>query len=155
MSIDEIIDLPIKKISDDNCILFLWITYPQLNHAINLIEAWGFKYKTIAFQWIKLNKKVNKEEIKIQSIKDMEKSCVFGIGNWTRSNSECVLLATKGKITRINNSISQLIFEPIKRHSEKPSVVRDKIIDLVGNLPRIELFARQEVNGWDCWGNEL
>lgn len=141
MDLDEICKLPVKELADDNCILFLWGTYPKLNESLKVIEAWGFKYKSIGFQWIKLNKN------KI--------GCYFGLGRWTRGNTEPCFIATKGKPKRISASVSQLVFAPLTRHSEKPLMVREKIIELVGDLPRIELFARQQADGWDCWGNEI
>ena len=141
MKLNDICNLPIKNISDKDCILFLWVTYPMLQEGLKLIEAWGFKYKTIGFQWIKQNKSGN--------------GLFFGLGRWTKGNTECCLIATKGKISRINNSISQLILSPLREHSKKPDETRDKIVSLVGDLPRIELFARENVEGWDCWGNEV
>lgn len=141
MQIEDICELPIKNISNKDCILFLWCTYPQIKEGLKLIDAWGFKYKTVGFQWVKQNKTGN--------------GFFFGLGNWTRGNTECCLIATKGKPKRVSNSVSQLIISPIKRHSEKPSETRDKIVELVGNVPRIELFARENVVGWDCWGNEV
>lgn len=142
MSINDICNLPIKKIADKNAVLFMWVTYPMLPEGLKLIEAWGFKYKTIGFQWIKTNKK-------------NRNTFFFGLGRWTRGNTECYLIATKGKISRVNSSISQLIVEPIQHHSKKPDVVRGKIVELVGDLPRIELFARNQSDGWDVWGNEV
>lgn len=141
MSLDEICELPISQIADKNCVLFIWATYPKIDEALKVIEAWGFTYKTIGFQWIKLNKN--------------EIGCYFGLGRWTRGNTEPCLIAVKGKPKRISASVSQLVFAPITKHSEKPSVIRDKIIELIGDLPRIELFARQQADGWDCWGNEV
>lgn len=141
MKADEICNLPVNQIADKNCILFLWATYPKMQEAMKVIEAWGFTYKTIGFQWIKLNKN--------------EIGCYFGLGRWTRGNTEPCLIAVKGKPKRISASVSQLVFAPITRHSEKPPVVRKKIIELIGDLPRIELFARQQADGWDCWGNEV
>ncbi|GHU58568.1 hypothetical protein FACS1894133_3550 [Clostridia bacterium] len=79
----------------------------------------------------------------------------MGCGYWTRANSEICLIATKGKPKRISKSVRQIVDTPIGRHSEKPSVVREKIIELVGDLPRIELFARTKTDGWDSWGNEV
>jgi N6-adenosine-specific RNA methylase IME4 len=79
----------------------------------------------------------------------------FGLGRWTRGNTECCLLGVRGKPKRQRNDISQLIISPLSRHSEKPSIVREKIKLLMGDLPAIELFARQEIDGWDCWGNEI
>ena len=140
MNVKEICELPIEKISEKDCVLFMWATYPQLKEALQVIEAWGFKYKTIGFQWIKQNKSGN--------------GYFFGLGRWTRGNTECCLIATKGKPKRKDNAISQLVFAPLGRHSAKPKIVREKIVDLIGEMPRIELFARQYADGWDCWGNE-
>lgn len=106
-----------------------------------MIDAWGFVYKTIAFAWVKENKKSG--------------GLFWGLGNWTRSNVEVCLLATKGKPKRINAGVHSVVMSPIGRHSEKPSEVRDRIVKLCGDVPRIELFARQEAEGWDCWGNEV
>lgn len=156
MTIEDICKLPIKDISDDNCILFLWTTYPMLPEALKLIEAWGFKYKSIAFQWIKLNKATRLDDFLITTPLDiLKKVCFFGLGRWTRGNTEPCLIATKGKPKRISASISQLIFSPLTRHSAKPPETRDKIIDLIGDLPKIELFARDHIDGWDSWGNEV
>lgn len=141
MNLKEICDLPIKDITDKNCILFLWATYPMLKEALEVIEAWGFKYKSIAFQWLKLNPK--------------SLTPFYGLGRWTRGNTEPCLLATKGKPKRISKSVFQLIQEPRMRHSQKPAIVRDKIVELMGDLPRIELFAREKTKGWDVWGNEV
>lgn len=142
MPLDEIKLLPVNKLADKDCVLFLWTTYPMMREAMDLITAWGFTYKTIAFQWIKLNKSGNGK--------------FFGLGRWTRGNTEPCLLAVKGKPHRENNSVSQIIEEPITKHSEKPSIVRDKICKLMGNEQnKIELFARQYAEGWDCWGNEI
>ena len=140
MKIEDICNLDIRNITDKNCILFLWATYPMLKEALLVIDAWGFIYKTIAFQWIKTNPKTG--------------NYFYGLGRWTRGNTEPCLLATKGKIHRISKSVFQLIKEPRGQHSKKPNIVRDKIIELIGELPRIELFARYKVNGWDSWGNE-
>ena len=138
---EDIYDLPVSKISDKNCILFIWVTYPLLIQGIKTIEKWGFEYKTCGFSWVKKNKKSN--------------SLFWGLGHWTRANNEICLLATRGKLTRISKSVHQVIYEPIRQHSQKPDCVRDRIVELMGDLPRIELFAREKIDGWDCWGNEL
>ena len=140
MTIDEICDLPVKNIADDDCVLFLWVTYPILHEAFRVIESWGFKYSTAAFVWVKKNKQ-----------KD---SPFIGCGAWTRANTELCLLATKGNIMRLDASISQVVESPIEEHSKKPDVVRELITRLVGELPRVELFCRNPADGWDVWGNE-
>lgn len=136
-------DLPISKISSENSVLFLWATAPCLIEAIELIKAWGFTYKTVGFTWIKQCKKSNK--------------LFTGMGYYTRANAEFCLLATKGKVLdRISHSVSQVIVSHIEEHSKKPAEVRDRITKLFGNdLKKIELFARQYADGWDCWGNEV
>ena len=141
MKLENIKALPIQEIADKDCILFLWATYPMLKEALEVIEAWGFKYKTIAFQWIKLNKKNGKP--------------FFGLGRWTRGNTEPCLLATKGRPKRDSKGVFQIIEAPLTKHSEKPAQTRIKIQQLMNNLPRIELFARQKTEGWDVWGNEV
>lgn len=141
MPISDICALPISRIAADDCVLFLWTTYPMMQEAMQLIDAWGFKYKSIAFQWVKLNKS--------------GKGYFFGLGRWTRGNTEPCLIAVKGKPHRISASVGQLVFEPLRAHSEKPPIVRQKIVDLIGDVPRIELFARDTAQGWDCWGNEV
>jgi len=133
--------LPVRDIADDNCALFLWVTMPKLNECFSLIDAWGFKYKTCAFTWVKKNKKSD--------------SWFWGMGSWTRANAEICLLATKGKPKRINAGVHSVIDTRIEGHSKKPDIVRYKIVELLGDLPRIELFARQDVDGWDSWGNEV
>ena len=133
--------LPVKDIADDNCVLFIWVTMPKLNECFELIKQWGFEYKTSAFTWVKKNKKAN--------------SWFMGMGGWTRANSEICLLATKGKPKRVSASVHSVVDTSIERHSKKPDCVRERIVKLMGNLPRIELFARQRVEGWDCWGNEV
>lgn len=140
MNIEDICNLPVNKLAGKDSVLFLWVTYPMLQEGLKVIERWGFKYKTIGFQWIKQNKN--------------GKGFFFGLGRWTRGNTECCLIAVKGKPTRKSASVSQLVFAPLQIHSKKPDVVREKIVELIGDLPRIELFARQHVEGWDCWGNE-
>ena len=141
MKIDDICKLPVGGVCDDNAILFLWTTYPMLKEALMVIESWGFTYKTIAFNWIKKNKS--------------DCGYFFGLGRWTRGNAEPCLLATRGKPKRLNNAISQLVFEPLQKHSKKPDCIRDRIVELMGDLPRIELFARQKTEGWTSIGNEI
>ena len=141
MKLADICALPVKDIAADNSILFLWATFPMLKEALTVIENWGFSYKTIGFLWVKLNKN--------------NMGAFFGLGRWTRGNTEPCLLATKGKPKRISPSVFQLVMTPRQAHSKKPPLVREQIINLVGDLPRIELFARRKVEGWDCWGNEV
>ena len=128
-------NLSIKEIADNNCVLFLWAVSPQL------IEAWGFKYKTLGFCWVK----------------EYHEGGLFvkNLGRWTMGGVELCLMGTKGKPQRQKKNISQVVFEKRGKHSQKPIRVRNKIVELMGDLPRIELFARQKTEGWDVWGNEV
>lgn len=141
MTVEQMKELPIREISDKDCVLFMWATYPKIEEALELIKKWGFTYKSIAFQWVKQNKNGN--------------GYFFGLGRWTRGNTEPCLIAVKGKPKRISASVGQLIFSPLRNHSQKPDEARAKITELIGDLPRIELFAREYSDGWDCWGNEV
>ena len=141
MKNEDICNLPINGLTDDNCALFIWATFPKLNEALEVIKAWGFTLKTVAFNWIKLND---------------NGTPFFGIGFYTKSNGEICILATKGKTLKVlDNTISQVIMTKKSRHSSKPHVVYTLIEKLFGDLPRIELFARHKREGWDCWGNEI
>ena len=141
MNIEDIKNLPVNEIAEDDCILFMWATFPKLQEALDVINAWGFQYKTNAFTWVKKNKKAD--------------SLFWGMGRWTRSNAEICLLAVKGSPKRLDMGVHSVIYAPIDKHSKKPQETRDRIIRLVGDLPKVELFAREVPEGWDVWGNEV
>lgn len=141
MSLQEICNLPVGNLADKNCALFLWVTFPQLREGLSVIQAWGFQYKTVAFVWVKQNKKAD--------------TLFLGLGHWTRSNAEICLLATRGTIRRKSAYVRHIILSHIEKHSKKPDEARDRIVELIGDVPRIELFARQTTPGWDVWGNEI
>ena len=131
-------DIPAK----DDSVCLMWTTYPQLPEGLKLMKLWGFEFKTVAFTWVKKNKVAD--------------SFFFGMGRYTRGNPEIVLLGRKGKgVPRISASIPNLQIHRIRKHSQKPDEIRDQIVELFGDLPRIELFARDRKEGWDSWGNEL
>jgi len=141
MSVEDICNLPIQLLADKDCILFLWATFPNLQEALSVITAWGFTYKTLGFSWIKTNKRNGKP--------------FFGIGHYTKSNCEVCLIGTKGKPKIVSNKVSSVIISAREAHSKKPSIVRDKIVELCGDISRIELFARDSADQWDSWGNEV
>lgn len=114
MSIEELCALPVKEIADKDCILFLWATFPQLKEALQLIKAWGFTYKSVAFVWLKQNRK--------------SPTWFYGLGFWTRGNAEICLLATKGHPKRQSNKVHQFIISPVEQHSKKPDITREKIL---------------------------
>ncbi len=138
--IKDIQKFPIHQIADENCALFLWATYPILSECIETLRVWGFRYITVAFTWIKTNKNNGQPFV--------------GMGNWTRANAEVCLFGLKGKLARKSKKVRQIVLSPLREHSRKPDEIRDSIVELLGDLPRVELFARQTVKGWDCWGNE-
>lgn len=141
MRIEDIRALPVGELAAKDCALFMWVTCPQLLEAFSVLEAWGFTYKTVAFAWVKQNRKTP--------------SLFWGLGHWTRANVEFCLLATRGHPTRKSTRVHQVLLSPVEEHSKKPDVIRDRIVELMGDLPRVELFARQTAPGWDVWGNEV
>ncbi len=143
MKLEDIKSLPIQDMADKDSVLCLWVTMPMIKEIFDgkLMEAWGFNYKTVLFTWVKRNKNVP--------------GYWKGLGYYTRSNVEMVLLGTRGKgIKVLKKDVGQIIDSPIGKHSAKPDIVRQKIIRLFGDVPRIELFARTKVFGWDTWGND-
>jgi len=134
--------LPVDTLSSEDCALFMWSTDAHLKEAIQTIEAWGFKYITVAFVWEKKTK---------------TGKTVANLGAWTMKNYELCLLGTKGAMLKHKqvNNIYQKVEAERTKHSKKPEQVRQNIEALFGDIPRIELFARQRTPGWDVWGNEV
>jgi site-specific DNA-methyltransferase (adenine-specific) len=142
MNIEQIKGLPVQTICEKDCAIFMWATDSHLKEAISLMEAWGFKYVTIAFIWEKVT---NKGRL------------VANLGAWTMKNYEVCLFGTRGamqKHKKVNNIYQKVVAERTK-HSRKPQEVRRKIKAIFGDIPAIELFARQKTEGWDVWGNEV
>lgn len=137
---EAIAALPVSRIAADDAMLFLWVTWPKLPEVLPIIEAWGFRYRTCGFLWVKRAR--NSEKL------------FWGMGSYTRANTEPCLLATRGRPRRVSAGVHQIVDAPIGRHSEKPAVVRERIVALAGDVPRIELFARERAPGWDAWGND-
>ena len=133
MSIDELLRLPSNDITERNAALFLWTTTPMLQDAFRVMNAWGFDYKT-AIYWRKIMS--------------------LGMGFWFRGQVEVCLLGIKGKLKPFRIQKSNFIQTKVLKHSEKPEEMR-QLIEVIGLQPRIELFARKKVEGWDCWGNEV
>lgn len=165
MTPEQIASMPVARMAAKDAVLFLWGTYPKMPEVLELIPRWGFTYKSIAFQWIK-TRGSNPPSV---TYPDGSGKPFLGLGRWTRGNTEPCLLAVRGKPHRISAGVSQLIWTlergeaspdelivaPVGRHSAKPPEARDRIVQLMGELPRLELFAREKVAGWDVWGNEV
>lgn len=140
MSIEDIENLPVYDLADKDCVLWCWMTDPLLPKQLNVVQKWGFKYVTMGFVWIKLNKK--------------SPTPFVGTGYYTRANPEYCIIATKGKpgLPLVRN-ISKVVMSPIREHSRKPDIIRENIAKMYEG-PRLEMFARQQTEGWDVWGNE-
>lgn len=142
MKLAAIQQLNILDLCAEDCYLFLWATSPFLPAAFKVITAWGFKYSTVAFVWIKMKN-------------DMSMIRMDGLGKYTQSNAEYCLLARRGRYFRESRNVKQVILTPKYKHSHKPDEIRRRIVSLCGDLPRLELFARDTITGWDSWGNEI
>lgn len=160
MTIDDLKNLDVNSIASDDCVLFMWWVGAMPQEAIDLVHAWGFTLKNMkGFDWNKLT--VNNKPF-------------FGMGFWTRAGSESAIIATKGKPKPLSHSVravgnfdseslDDLFWESvgftgsykIGKHSEKPSEYRDKCVELMGDVPRLEMFARKRTKGWDVFGNEV
>jgi N6-adenosine-specific RNA methylase IME4 len=139
--------LPIAPLADDNCALFLWGVWPELPGALDVIAAWGFEYKTVAFVWVKTTEKAT-------TIKFDGDGLHWGMGYWTRANTEFCLLATKGSPLRLAEDVHQAIVAPVGEHSVKPEEARVRIERLLAG-PYLEIFARRAVPRWTVWSNEI
>ena len=136
LKIKELKELDVNAIAADNCILFMWTTGPQMANSIELGEAWGFEYKTVAFVWDKQ---------------------VHNPGRYTLSQTEFVLAFKKGCFPspRGARNVRRLISVHRGEHSEKPEEVIDGITKMFPSQEKIELFARKNYVGWDNWGLEI
>lgn len=140
MSLSSIRELQPSSILSDNAAIFLWATGPKLSDAMYVIEAWNLKFLTVAFTWVKHYPK--------------SPSDYSGLGHYTKSGTEFCLLARKGKpLPRLRRDIRQIVHAPVTRHSAKPPEVRERIVQLFGDRPRAELFARDVCPGWTAWGD--
>ena len=142
MSLQELKNMSIKNMTKDDAACFMWVTDSHIDEALEVLRSWGFAYKTIAFNWIKTTSKGN---------------YCKNVAPWTMKSSEICLLGIKGRMTKYKqaNNIESLVIAQRTQHSQKPNEVRKRIEDLFGDLPRIELFAREKTDGWDVWGDEI
>jgi len=141
LTVEELCALPIRELANDDCVLLMWWVASQPLEALRVMESWGFTLKTMTgFTWVKLTKNEKPH---------------FGMGFYTRAGSENCLIAVKGKPKRVNASVRSVEIAKVGSHSEKPPVIRDRIVTLLGDLPRVELFAREHPTGWDVFGDEV
>lgn len=144
MNIEDIKGLPIQDLCAEQCILFLWVTFPRLAQGLEVIKSWGFEYYGLGFDWVKTSKNGKPS---------------WGMGYYTRQNTEiCLIGVPKDKRRRLkptNRDVLSIVHSQREEHSKKPDCIRDLIVRCIGDLPRVELFARQKADGWDSWGNEV
>jgi len=142
MSDRAIEELPVGGLAAEDCALFMWTTNVKIEVALRLIRSWGFKMTAVFLTWIKVNKGNG--------------DIATGVGHWSRSATELILLGTRGKVSkyRAHTGLSSVLVSERREHSRKPDQVRDMIVSLLGDIPRIELFSRTHTSGWDIWGNQ-
>jgi N6-adenosine-specific RNA methylase IME4 len=139
-SLDDIKSMPVAQLAADDCALMMWAVMPELPGALEVIKAWGFTYKTVAFTWVKENRSGN--------------GLFWGMGYWTRANAEVCLLATKGAPKRQAMDVHQVIMSPVSEHSRKPDEAQVRIERLLPG-PYLELYGRRPTPGWTVWGNQI
>lgn len=156
----------------ENCALFLWVTAPLLADGMRVMDAWGFTYKTFGLVWVKTTKRpaitydqtvalswerARQRIRRLPAVLDQNgniRTTHIGMGHYTRANAEIALLGIRGKMRPARRDVSQLILAPVRAHSQKPDEQYERIEAMYPDGPRLELFARRRVPGWDAWGNE-
>jgi N6-adenosine-specific RNA methylase IME4 len=149
MPFAELAALPVKELAaPTGCHLFIWTSGPFLLQAIGLIEAWGFKYSTRAFTWLKTKRSWEPGNPLLES------DFPVGLGLTTRSQTEIVLLARRGNCRRQRKDIRELILAPRREHSRKPDEFYTRV-EAYCEGPFVDLFAREHRPGWDAFGDEI
>jgi N6-adenosine-specific RNA methylase IME4 len=172
MTVQEGIDMAdlVNAVAADRCHLYMWATMPLLPDALKIMDAWEFKYSTVAFAWIKMNSKRWEDAVEtvLQAplfpvdgdsvvTRFLDALTFFGPGFYTGSNIELVLLGTKGQPFKHADGCkaSQIVYAPLGEHSAKPDEVQRRIEWMYPDAtPRLEMFARRDRPGWVCVGNE-
>jgi N6-adenosine-specific RNA methylase IME4 len=144
MTLDGIKALPVAELAAPDCVLFLWVSDPMLPQGLEVMEAWGFSYRTVGFTWAKTTKK---------SCWTWAPKWHMGLGYYTRANPETCLLGIRGKPKRVSKGVRQLIVAPVREHSRKPAVFFESVEALVEG-PYLELFSREPRPNWSTWGRE-
>jgi N6-adenosine-specific RNA methylase IME4 len=152
MPLEEIKALPVRCLAARDCHLFLWTTGPCLRMAFDVIEAWGFKYSSVAFTWIKLRRKY--DAMQLRFLPTAEADLHVGLGLTTRKNAEFCLLARRGNARRLAKDVREVVLSPVREHSRKPDEVYHRIENYCAG-PYLEMFARERRRNWTAWGNEI
>jgi len=153
MSLKDILDLPAGQLAAKNCHLFMWVTGPMLDRGFEVMRAWGFRYSSDVFVWVKLKKSHDPKQLRV--LPTAAGDLFTGLGLTSRKNAEYVLLGRRGSPKRIAKNVRQIILAPVREHSRKPEEARERIEEYVGpGLTMVELFSRSERPGWTSWGLE-
>jgi N6-adenosine-specific RNA methylase IME4 len=144
--------LPVRDIAAPACHLFLWTTGPHLPQAFEVMRAWGFRYSSIAFVWVKLRRAYEANQLRLVSTIDADLH--VGLGLTTRKNAEFCLLGRRGNACRVSKAVREIILAPVREHSRKPDEIYRRIEAYCAG-PYAELFARHKWPGWDAWGDEV
>lgn len=147
MSTADIGQLPVGELGNLNSALFLWAAWPMLQDALDIISAWGYTYRTVAWVWLKTK---NAGPIMFGRPEDLS----MGFGHYTRAVSEPCLLAVRGSMPVADRSVRAAILAPKSKHSKKPQEQYDMIGRLYPHTKRLELFARDVFPGWHVWGDQ-
>lgn len=161
MSDDEICELPVGKLAAPRSVLMLWGTCPKIKSALRVMDAWGFRFTTFAFIWVKTyddgmivyprGKEIPDESFAYTAIR-----VVCGLGRYTKTAGEYVLMGVRGKEIKVADlRVNQIIFAPRRKHSEKPVEIYKRLERMYPNARKLELFARRRHPGWTAWGNQL
>ncbi len=171
MKTPELCKLPVSQLANENALLFLWATGPCMTDAFQVIESWGFEFKTFGFVWVKTNKGkkgqwVNLYELMGNTPDELKANPIFasggfffGNGYYTKANAEICLLAKRGKVGNqfkpATDAVSNLIVAPVRAHSQKPWETHHRIEAMYPGMKKLEMFARDKRPGWDVWGNQV
>jgi len=174
MDDQALLSLPVDTLAMPDCALLLWTTSSFLPLALECMGRWGFEYKCVFFVWVKTTSTKAKRETKSRREKKVHVTFdgeeegeaglglvpFFGLGSYTRASTEMCLLGVRGNVLQWKQSsgVRQLLFAPVREHSRKPEEARQGIEEFFGapeKTSKIELFARERVEGWDAWGLEV
>jgi N6-adenosine-specific RNA methylase IME4 len=154
MTLDELAALPVKAIAAKNAHLFMWTTGPFLATAPRIARAWGFKFSSSGFVWMKLKRSAGKEQLQMISLAELPRFLHVGMGHTTRKNVEFCLLFRRGNASRLRKDVQEAIISPVREHSRKPDEAYERALRYAAG-PYLELFSREERDGWTTWGNEV
>lgn len=153
LGLEELKALPVRELAGKNCHLFMWVTAPCLPWGLQVMEAWGFKYSSVAFTWVKLRRALDTNQLRLTP--SAESDLHVGLGLTTRKNAEFCLLGRRGSPRRVAKDVREIIMSPVREHSRKPEESRERIERYVGpGIPIIELFARSTRPKWTAWGHQ-